>query len=72
MSELANVPEIDHFVGPVPEEVQYLSIFLGRDQVSPVIPEASGCRNERLIHFLGSEPAEAAIRRGGMDPVKSR
>jgi hypothetical protein len=25
---------------------------------------------QRLIHFLGSEAAEAAIRRIGMDPVK--
>jgi hypothetical protein len=27
---------------------------------------------QRLIHFLGSKAAEAAIRRSGMDPVKLR
>jgi molybdate transport system substrate-binding protein len=67
VSELVNVPGID-FVGPVPEEVQYLSIFsaaivAGSQQVDA---------GQRLIHFLGSEAAEAAIRRSGMDPVKSR
>lgn len=67
VSELVNVPGID-FVGPVPEEVQYLSIFsaaivAGSQQVGA---------GQRLIHFLGSEAAEAAIRRSGMDPVKSR
>jgi molybdate transport system substrate-binding protein len=67
VSELVNVPGID-FVGPVPEEVQYLSIFsaaivAGSQQVDA---------GQRLIHFLGSEAADAAIRRNGMDPVKSR
>jgi molybdate transport system substrate-binding protein len=66
VSELVNVPGID-FVGPVPEELQYLSIFsagivAGSKQVDA---------GQRLIHFLGSEAAEAAIRRSGMDPVKS-
>jgi molybdate transport system substrate-binding protein len=67
VSELANVPGID-FVGPVPEEVQYLSIF----SAAIVAGSKQVDAGERLIHFLGSEPAEAAIRRGGMDPVKSR
>jgi molybdate transport system substrate-binding protein len=67
VGELVNVPGID-FVGPVPEKVQYLSIFsaaivAGSQQVDA---------GQRLIHFLGSEAAEAAIRRSGMDPVKSR
>jgi molybdate transport system substrate-binding protein len=67
VSELVNVPGID-FVGPVPEEVQYLSIF----SAAIVAGSKQVDAGERLIHFLGSEPAEAAIRRGGMDPVKSR
>jgi molybdate transport system substrate-binding protein len=67
VSELVNVPGID-FVGPVPEEVQYLSIFsaaivAGSQQVDA---------GQRLIHFLGSEAADAAIRMNRMDPVKSR
>jgi molybdate transport system substrate-binding protein len=67
VSELVNVPGID-FVGPVPDEVQYLSIFsaaivAGSHQVDA---------GQRLIHFLGSESAEASIRGSGMDPVKSR
>ena len=67
VSELINVPGID-FVGPVPKELQYLSVFsagivAGSQQVDA---------GQRLIHFLGSEEAEAAIRRSGMEPVKSR
>jgi molybdate transport system substrate-binding protein len=67
VSELLNVPGID-FVGPVPEELQYLSSFsagivAGSQQVDA---------GQRLIHFLGSEAAEAAIRKSGMDPVKVR
>jgi molybdate transport system substrate-binding protein len=67
VSELVNVPGID-FVGPVPEEVQYLSIFSAAIVAGSKQVDAS----QRLIHFLGSETAEAAIRRSGMVPVKSR
>jgi molybdate transport system substrate-binding protein len=67
VSELANVPGID-FVGPVPEEIQYLSIF----SAGIVARSKQVDAGQRLIRFLGSEAAEAAIRRSGMDPVKSR
>jgi molybdate transport system substrate-binding protein len=65
VSELVNVPGID-FVGPVPEEVQYLSMF----SAAIVAGSKQVDSGQRLIHFLGSETAEAAIRRSGMDPVK--
>jgi molybdate transport system substrate-binding protein len=67
VSELANVTGID-FVGPVPEEVQYLSIF--SDAIVAGSKQVDAGR--RLIHFLGSETAEAAIRGSGMDPAKSQ
>jgi molybdate transport system substrate-binding protein len=67
VSELINVPGID-FVRPVPEEVQYLSIFSAAIVAGSQYVDAG----QRLIHFLGSETAEAAIRRSGTDPVKSR
>ena len=67
VSELVNVPGID-FVGPVPEELQYLSIF----SAAIVAGSKQVDAGQRLIHFLGSEEAEAAIRRSGMEPVKSR
>jgi molybdate transport system substrate-binding protein len=67
VSELVNVPGID-FVGPVPEEDQYLSIFSTAIVAGSKLVDAG----QRLIRFLGSEAAEAAIRRSGMDPVKSR
>jgi molybdate transport system substrate-binding protein len=66
-SELVNVPGID-LVGPVPEEVQYLSIF----SAAIVAGSKQVDAGQGLIHFLGSEAAEAAIRRSGMEPVKSR
>jgi molybdate transport system substrate-binding protein len=65
VSELVNVPGID-FVGPVPEEVQYLSIF----SAAVVGGSHRVDAGEQLIHFLGSQAADAAIRRSGMDPVK--
>jgi molybdate transport system substrate-binding protein len=67
VSEFVNVPGID-FVGPVPEEIQYLSIF----SAAIVAGSKQVDAGQRLIHFLGSEAAEAAIRRSGMDPMKSR
>jgi molybdate transport system substrate-binding protein len=67
ISELVNVPGID-FVRPVPEEFQYLSVF----SAAIVAGSKQVDAGQRLIHFLGSEAAEAAIRRNGMDPVKSR
>ena len=67
VSELVNVPGID-FVGAVPEELQYLSIF----SAAIVAGSKQVDAGQRLIHFLGSEEAEAAIRRSGMEPVKSR
>jgi ABC-type Fe3+ transport system substrate-binding protein len=53
---------------PVPEEVQYLSIF----SAAIVAGSKQVDAGQRLVHFLGSEAAEATIRRSGMDPVKSR
>jgi molybdate transport system substrate-binding protein len=67
VSELVNVPGID-FVGLVPEELQYLSIFSAAIVAGSKRVDAG----QRLIHFLGSEEAEATIRRSGMDPVKPR
>jgi molybdate transport system substrate-binding protein len=66
VSELVNVPGID-FVGPVPEEVQYLSIFSAATVAGSHRVDAG----QQLIHFLGSQAADAATRRG-MDPVKPR
>jgi molybdate transport system substrate-binding protein len=66
-SELVNVSGID-FVGPVPEEAQYLSIF----SAAIVAGSKQVDAGQGLIHFLGSKAAEAAIRRSGMEPVKSR
>ena len=67
VSELVNLPGID-FVGPVPEEVQYLSIFSAAIVAGSHRVDAG----QQLIHFLGSQAADAEICRSGMGPVKSR
>ena len=66
VSELINVPGID-YVGPVPKEVQCLSIC----SAAIVVGSRQVDAGQRLIHFLGSEAAEAVIRRSGMGPMKS-
>jgi len=67
VSELVSVPGVD-FVGPVPEEVQYVSTFSAALVAGSKQVEAG----RRLIQFLASEGAKSAIRRSGMDPVKAR
>jgi molybdate transport system substrate-binding protein len=59
VSELVNVPGID-FVGTVPEEVQYLQ-YLSIFSAAIVAGSKQVDAGQRLIHFLESEAAEAAI-----------
>jgi molybdate transport system substrate-binding protein len=66
VSELLHVPGTD-FVAILPEEIQYISVFsaalvTGSDRSSDAI---------KLIAFLGSEKAKAAIRNSGMQPLTS-
>jgi len=67
VSELVHAPGAD-FVGPIPKEVQFVSVFSAGLAAGAKDPEAG----RRLIEFLSSESAVAAIRSSGMEPVKGR
>jgi molybdate transport system substrate-binding protein len=63
VSELLHVPGID-FVGPIPSEVQYISVFSAAVVTGSQEVEAS----KRFILFLASVNASGAIREAGMEP----
>jgi molybdate transport system substrate-binding protein len=63
VSELLHMPGID-FVGPIPSEVQYISVFSAAVVTGSKEVDAS----KRLISFLASVEASGAIREAGMEP----
>jgi len=65
VSELLLAPGAD-FVGTLPNEVQYISVFSAAIVAGSKEAEAS----KRLIAFLKTESAVKAIRASGMDPLK--
>lgn len=67
VSELLHMPGVD-FVGLVPAEIQYISVFSAAMVTGSKEPEAS----KRLISFLASEYARTAIRKHGMEPSRSQ
>ena len=67
VSELLHAPGSD-FVGTIPAEIQYISVFTTALVAGSKESEAS----KRLIAFLASESATKAIRNSGMEPTISR
>ncbi len=67
VSELLHVPGVD-FVGTIPAEVQYVSVFAAAVVVGSKELDAS----RRLIAFLASEKAAMAIKKSGMEPSRQR
>jgi len=67
VSELLHVPGVD-FVGTIPREIQYISVFSTAMVAGSKQPEAA----RRLIAFLTSESARAAIRNSGMEVESNR
>jgi molybdate transport system substrate-binding protein len=67
VSELLHAPGVD-FVGTIPAEIQYVSVFTAAMVAGSKEPEAS----KRLIAFFASENATAAIKKSGMEPTRSR
>jgi molybdate transport system substrate-binding protein len=67
ISELLHVPGID-FVGPLPAEIQLIQTFAAAIVAGSKELEAS----RRLIAFLVSDRAAAAIKDNGMEPVEKR
>jgi molybdate transport system substrate-binding protein len=64
ISELLHVPGLD-YVGPIPAELQLVQTFAAAVIRGSRELEAA----KRLIAFLGSAPAAAAIRNNGMEPL---
>ena len=67
VSELLHVPGVD-FVGKLPAEIQHVSVFSAAIVTVATEMEAS----KKLIAFLTSEKATAAIRKAGMEPSRRR
>jgi molybdate transport system substrate-binding protein len=67
VSELLHVPGTD-FVGTIPAEIQYVSVFSAALVKEPKQAKAS----KELLAFLTSEKATAAIAKSGMEPAKRR
>ena len=67
VSELRHVPGTD-FVGTLPAEIQYISVFSAAMVRGSQEPEAA----KKLLAFLASEKAQAAIKKTGMEPPKAR
>jgi molybdate transport system substrate-binding protein len=65
ISELLHKPGLD-FLGPIPAEIQFIQTFAAAIVSGSKEIEAS----RRLIGFLASERAAAAVRNNGMEPVK--
>lgn len=67
ISELVNIPRIEP-VGVLPDEVQLIQTFSAATVATAKNPDLA----KRLIAFLQSDKAEAAIRQAGMEPLRSR
>ena len=64
ISELLPVPGID-LVGPLPADIQQITIFAAGLQASATEPAAA----QALVKFITAPAAAAVIRKSGMDPV---
>jgi molybdate transport system substrate-binding protein len=66
ISELVNIPGVEP-VGILPDEVQLVQTFSAATVATARNPDMAG----RLIVFLQSDRAEAAVRQVGMKPLRS-
>jgi molybdate transport system substrate-binding protein len=64
VSEISNVPGID-FVGLVPSEIQFNSVF----STAIVLGTTEGEAARQLIDYLKTDAAKAIIKTSGMDPT---
>ena len=64
VSELLPVPGID-FLGPLPDDIQQITIFSAGLQKSAPQPDAA----QALVKFITAPAAAAAIRKSGMEPA---
>ena len=75
VSELLHAPGVD-FVGTIPAEIQYVSVFSAAMVKNPsqakAVPAAQAQEAKELLAFLASDKAKAAIKKSGMEPSKAR
>ena len=67
VSEILNMPGVE-FAGTIPTELQHVAVYAAAIVVGSKESEAS----KRLIAFLSSDSATAAIKRSGMEPSPRR
>lgn len=67
VSEVLAIPGVD-FVGTIPAEIQYVTVYAAAVVTGSNELDAS----KRLIAFLSSEGARAAIKKSGMEPSRPR
>jgi molybdate transport system substrate-binding protein len=67
VSEILHMPGVE-FAGPIPTDLQHVSVYAAAIVAGSKELEAS----RRLIAFLSSDDATAAIRKSGMEPSKRR
>jgi len=67
VSELLNIKGAE-YVGTIPKEIQFISVFSAAVVAGAKEPEAA----RRLIAYLNSDKAAAAIRKSGMEPMRAR
>jgi molybdate transport system substrate-binding protein len=67
VSELLHAPGVE-FVGTIPAEIQYISVF----SAAMVKGSHKSKAAKELIAFLTSETAKSAIKKSGMEPMKTR
>jgi molybdate transport system substrate-binding protein len=67
VSEVLPVPNVD-FIGTIPEAVQFVTTYAAAVVKGSSQIEAA----KRLIAFLSSADAMAAIKKSGMEPSRSR
>ena len=67
VSELLHAAGVD-FVGPIPPEIQYISVFSAAVVTGSKDPPAS----KRLIAFLSTQNAKKAMKNHGMEPITPR
>jgi molybdate transport system substrate-binding protein len=75
VSELLHVPGTE-FVGTLPKEIQYVSVFsaaiVAGSKEAKAVQAVRDQEARKLLDFLTSEKAKAAIKASGMEPVKAR
>jgi molybdate transport system substrate-binding protein len=67
VSEILHMPGVE-LVGPIPQDLHQVAVYAAAIVAGSKEPEAS----RRLIAYLSSDDASAAIKKSGMEPSRRR